>query len=255
VEAASPAVEHVLDGVRVCAGQCEQHSVSILSHLGSSRDDALVAPRLRLPEPQCRRPRRIFHGARVTACRWQHEGLAGGPRRRRARGRWGGATERRWSSLVPKLLADILRRVDVGAERWPGQRNVVACACVCRRWPAPGAPPRPPPGNATCAGPGSPPCASSSIAIATTSGHSRGTHDVRRRMRRAPRRGGVLPQRGGPLILRVRFGPTASSSQLRWPWRVGTRRGWMWGPVGVNRRLAASSLSSPLWPHRRYHLV
>jgi hypothetical protein len=42
-----------------------------------------VAPRLRLPEPQRHRPRRlrrIFHGARAAACRWQHEGLAGGPR-------------------------------------------------------------------------------------------------------------------------------------------------------------------------------
>jgi hypothetical protein len=42
--------------------------------------------------------------------------------------------EGRWSSLVPELLADILRRVDAGAERWPGRRDVVACACVCRRW-------------------------------------------------------------------------------------------------------------------------
>ncbi|KAF8748429.1 hypothetical protein HU200_012919 [Digitaria exilis] len=40
----------------------------------------------------------------------------------------------RWSALVPELLADILRRVDAGAEKWPGRRDVVACACVCRRW-------------------------------------------------------------------------------------------------------------------------
>ncbi|CAL4954479.1 unnamed protein product [Urochloa decumbens] len=42
--------------------------------------------------------------------------------------------EGRWSALVPELLADILRRVEAGAERWPGRRDVVACACVCRRW-------------------------------------------------------------------------------------------------------------------------
>ncbi|CAO2197544.1 unnamed protein product [Urochloa humidicola] len=42
--------------------------------------------------------------------------------------------EGRWSALVPELLADILRRVDAGAERWPGRRDVVVCACVCRRW-------------------------------------------------------------------------------------------------------------------------
>ncbi|KAF8663761.1 hypothetical protein HU200_055086 [Digitaria exilis] len=40
----------------------------------------------------------------------------------------------RWSALVPELLADILRRVDAGAQKWPGRRDVVACACVCRRW-------------------------------------------------------------------------------------------------------------------------
>jgi len=36
--------------------------------------------------------------------------------------------------MVPELLADILRRVDAGAERWPGRRDFVVCACVCRRW-------------------------------------------------------------------------------------------------------------------------
>ncbi|XP_062222027.1 tubby-like F-box protein 9 [Phragmites australis] len=44
------------------------------------------------------------------------------------------ADEGRWSALVPELLADILRRVHAGAERWPRRRDVVACACVCRRW-------------------------------------------------------------------------------------------------------------------------
>ncbi|OEL27134.1 Tubby-like F-box protein 2 [Dichanthelium oligosanthes] len=49
-------------------------------------------------------------------------------------GEGGEEEEGRWSALVPELLADILRRVDAGAERWPGRRDVVVCACVCRRW-------------------------------------------------------------------------------------------------------------------------
>ncbi|KAL6614481.1 hypothetical protein ACP70R_036751 [Stipagrostis hirtigluma subsp. patula] len=44
------------------------------------------------------------------------------------------ADEGRWSTLVPELLTDILRRVDAGAQWWPRRRDVVACACVCRRW-------------------------------------------------------------------------------------------------------------------------
>ncbi|GJN14916.1 hypothetical protein PR202_gb01793 [Eleusine coracana subsp. coracana] len=42
--------------------------------------------------------------------------------------------EERWSRLLPELLTEIVRRVDAGAERWPPRRDVVACACVCRRW-------------------------------------------------------------------------------------------------------------------------
>ncbi|KAL6610496.1 hypothetical protein ACP70R_040465 [Stipagrostis hirtigluma subsp. patula] len=42
--------------------------------------------------------------------------------------------EERWSRLLPELLTEIMRRVDAGAERWPPRREVVACACVCRRW-------------------------------------------------------------------------------------------------------------------------
>ncbi|KAG8068044.1 hypothetical protein GUJ93_ZPchr0005g14800 [Zizania palustris] len=44
------------------------------------------------------------------------------------------ADEERWSRLLPELLTEIMRRVDAGAERWPPRRDVVACACVCRRW-------------------------------------------------------------------------------------------------------------------------
>nr|CAD1823750.1 unnamed protein product [Ananas comosus var. bracteatus] len=32
------------------------------------------------------------------------------------------------------LLAEIVRRVEAGAERWPARKDVVSCACVCRRW-------------------------------------------------------------------------------------------------------------------------
>ncbi|OEL38151.1 Tubby-like F-box protein 9 [Dichanthelium oligosanthes] len=42
--------------------------------------------------------------------------------------------EERWSRLLPELLTEIVRRVDAGAERWPPRRDVVVCACVCRRW-------------------------------------------------------------------------------------------------------------------------
>ncbi|TVU35046.1 hypothetical protein EJB05_16914 [Eragrostis curvula] len=44
------------------------------------------------------------------------------------------ADEGRWSALVPELLNDIIQRVLDGAESWPQRRDVVACACVCRRW-------------------------------------------------------------------------------------------------------------------------
>jgi len=44
------------------------------------------------------------------------------------------ADEERWSRLLPELLTEIMRRVDAGAVRWPPRRDVVVCACVCRRW-------------------------------------------------------------------------------------------------------------------------
>ncbi|OAY67710.1 Tubby-like F-box protein 1, partial [Ananas comosus] len=42
--------------------------------------------------------------------------------------------EGRWSRMIPELLAEIVRRVEAGAERWPARKDVVSCACVCRRW-------------------------------------------------------------------------------------------------------------------------
>ncbi|KAJ7981838.1 Tubby-like F-box protein [Quillaja saponaria] len=39
-----------------------------------------------------------------------------------------------WSTMLPELLAEIIQRVDVSEDRWPNRQNVVACACVCKRW-------------------------------------------------------------------------------------------------------------------------
>ncbi|GAU44879.1 hypothetical protein TSUD_99790 [Trifolium subterraneum] len=36
--------------------------------------------------------------------------------------------------MLPDLLAEIIKRVDVAEEQWPHRQNVVACACVCKRW-------------------------------------------------------------------------------------------------------------------------
>ncbi|XP_057529303.1 tubby-like F-box protein 7 [Amaranthus tricolor] len=44
------------------------------------------------------------------------------------------ADEDRWSSLLPELLADIIARVESSEDKWPSRRNVVVCACVCKRW-------------------------------------------------------------------------------------------------------------------------
>ncbi|XP_010537729.1 PREDICTED: tubby-like F-box protein 7 [Tarenaya hassleriana] len=39
-----------------------------------------------------------------------------------------------WSSLLPELLGEIVRRVDESEDRWPQRRSVVACAGVCKKW-------------------------------------------------------------------------------------------------------------------------
>ncbi|CAA6671479.1 unnamed protein product [Spirodela intermedia] len=36
--------------------------------------------------------------------------------------------------MPPDLLSDILGRVELSEDRWPVRKNVVACACVCKRW-------------------------------------------------------------------------------------------------------------------------
>lgn len=40
----------------------------------------------------------------------------------------------RWSMMLPELLGEIIRRVETSEDRWPLRKNVVSCACVCRRW-------------------------------------------------------------------------------------------------------------------------
>ncbi|KAL5058045.1 hypothetical protein RYX36_029649, partial [Vicia faba] len=36
--------------------------------------------------------------------------------------------------MLPDLLAEIIRRVEAAKEQWPRRQNIVACACVCKRW-------------------------------------------------------------------------------------------------------------------------
>ncbi|KAK1325221.1 Tubby-like F-box protein 7 [Acorus calamus] len=42
--------------------------------------------------------------------------------------------ERCWSKMLPELLRDIIERVEESEDHWPRRRDVVACACVCKRW-------------------------------------------------------------------------------------------------------------------------
>ena len=46
--------------------------------------------------------------------------------------------EERWARLLPELLSEVVRRVEAsGGERWPARKDVVSCACVCRRFVRP----------------------------------------------------------------------------------------------------------------------
>ncbi|OIW06590.1 hypothetical protein TanjilG_03984 [Lupinus angustifolius] len=40
----------------------------------------------------------------------------------------------RWASLPPELLRDVIKRLEASERTWPGRRNVVACAAVCKSW-------------------------------------------------------------------------------------------------------------------------
>ncbi|KAK8691996.1 hypothetical protein V6N13_075481 [Hibiscus sabdariffa] len=39
-----------------------------------------------------------------------------------------------WTDLPPELLFDIIQRVETKENCWPGRRDVVACAAVCKLW-------------------------------------------------------------------------------------------------------------------------
>ncbi|KAK8677620.1 hypothetical protein V6N13_143146 [Hibiscus sabdariffa] len=39
-----------------------------------------------------------------------------------------------WTDLPPELLFDIIQRVETKENCWPGRRDVVACAAVCKSW-------------------------------------------------------------------------------------------------------------------------
>ncbi|KAF8409064.1 hypothetical protein HHK36_005136 [Tetracentron sinense] len=39
-----------------------------------------------------------------------------------------------WSKMLPELLGEIIKRVESSEDQWPVRKNVVACACVCKRW-------------------------------------------------------------------------------------------------------------------------
>ncbi|XP_042030729.1 tubby-like F-box protein 7 [Salvia splendens] len=40
----------------------------------------------------------------------------------------------RWAGMLPELLGEIMQRVEAMEEHSPQRQNVVACACVCRKW-------------------------------------------------------------------------------------------------------------------------
>ncbi|KAL8507574.1 hypothetical protein ACS0TY_018203 [Phlomoides rotata] len=39
-----------------------------------------------------------------------------------------------WAGMLPELLGEIMQRVEASEQKWPQRQNVVACACVCKRW-------------------------------------------------------------------------------------------------------------------------
>ncbi|XP_054778838.1 tubby-like F-box protein 8 [Prosopis cineraria] len=40
----------------------------------------------------------------------------------------------RWASLPPELLRDVIKRLEASESTWPGRKNVVTCAAVCKSW-------------------------------------------------------------------------------------------------------------------------
>ncbi|KAG6790390.1 hypothetical protein POTOM_006543 [Populus tomentosa] len=39
-----------------------------------------------------------------------------------------------WGNMLPELLGEIIKQVEESEDRWPQRQNVVACACVCKKW-------------------------------------------------------------------------------------------------------------------------
>ncbi|KAF6161865.1 hypothetical protein GIB67_002575 [Kingdonia uniflora] len=39
-----------------------------------------------------------------------------------------------WATVLPELLADIIQRVESSELYWPLRKDIVSCACVCKRW-------------------------------------------------------------------------------------------------------------------------
>ncbi|KAH9309318.1 hypothetical protein KI387_037229 [Taxus chinensis] len=39
-----------------------------------------------------------------------------------------------WSNMLPELLTEMIQRVEASEGAWPGRKNVVACAAVCKSW-------------------------------------------------------------------------------------------------------------------------
>nr|KAJ0210516.1 hypothetical protein LSAT_V11C400160790 [Lactuca sativa] len=39
-----------------------------------------------------------------------------------------------WSNLLPELLGETIKRVEMSDDGWPLRRNLVACGCVCKSW-------------------------------------------------------------------------------------------------------------------------
>ncbi|CAK9151712.1 unnamed protein product [Ilex paraguariensis] len=44
------------------------------------------------------------------------------------------SSEGSWSTMLPELLGEIIKRVEASEDKWPLRKNVVVCGCVCKRW-------------------------------------------------------------------------------------------------------------------------
>ncbi|MQL87634.1 hypothetical protein Taro_020191, partial [Colocasia esculenta] len=74
-------------------------------------------------------------GKSVDACHRDGDGSEGeGERGDGGAGLEVTGEEDRWSRMLPDLLGEIIRRIEASEDQWPPRRNVVSCACVCKRW-------------------------------------------------------------------------------------------------------------------------